>query len=71
MSPADDVMTHAFGNDSAVVGLAVVGPVVHVLAVGAGVGKPLETLLALEWFLAAVEPLVLREVVLVLEGFVA
>jgi hypothetical protein len=39
--------------------------VVHVLAVGARVRKALETLLALKRFLAAVQSLVLRQVVLV------
>jgi len=43
--------------------------VVHVLAVRARVGEPLEAFLTLERFLAAVEPLVLRQVVLVLERF--
>lgn len=50
------------------VGFAVRVAVVHVLAVGTGMGEPLQTFAALEWFLAAVQPLVLREVVLVLEG---
>lgn len=40
---------------------------VHVLAVGAGVGELLEALAALEGLLAGVQALVLREVVLVLE----
>lgn len=38
------------------------------LAVGTRVREPFETLAALEWFLAAVQPLVLRQVVFVLEG---
>lgn len=38
------------------------------LGIGAGVGEPLETLLALEGLLAAVQPFMLRQVVLVLEG---
>jgi hypothetical protein len=42
---------------------------VHVLAVGAGVGEPLQTLLALERLFAAMQSLVFRQVVLVLEGF--
>ena len=41
---------------------------VHVLAVGAGVGEPLQTLLALERLFAAMQPLVFGQVVLVLEG---
>lgn len=49
------------------VGLADGEPVVHVLAVGAGVGELLEALEALERFLAGVQALVLRQVVLVLE----
>ena len=44
---------------------------VDVLAVGAGVGEALEALGALEGLLAGVEPAVLGEVVLVLEGLVA
>lgn len=40
---------------------------VHVLAVGARVGKAFETLLALERLLSAVQSLVLRQVVLVFE----
>lgn len=49
------------------VGLADGEPVVHVLAVGAGMGELLEALEALEGFLAGVEALVLGQVVLVLE----
>jgi len=45
--------------------------VVDVLAVGAGMGEPLEAFVALERFLAGVEADVLREVVLVLELLVA
>lgn len=51
--------------------LAVAEPVVHVLTVRARVGKALEALLALKRFLAAVQPLVLRQVVLVLESLFA
>lgn len=50
------------------VGLAVRVAVVHVLAVRSGVREPLQALAALEWFLAAVQALVLRQVVFVLEG---
>lgn len=53
------------------VGLAVAEAMVHVLAVGARVGKALEALLALERLLAAVQPLVFRQVVLVFEGLLA
>ena len=42
------------------VGLAVGEPVVDVLAVGSGVGEPLEALGALERLLTRVEPAVLR-----------
>ena len=42
---------------------------IHVLTVGARMGEALETLLALERLLAAVQALVLRQVVLVLESF--
>lgn len=42
--------------------------VVHVLAVGTRVRESLQTLAALEWFLAAVQSLVLCEMVFVLEG---
>lgn len=41
---------------------------VHVLAVGTRVRESLETFATLEWFLAAVQPLVLRQVVFVFEG---
>lgn len=41
---------------------------VHVLAVAARVREALQALGALKWLLAAVQTLVLREVVLVLEG---
>ena len=41
---------------------------VNVLAVGTRVGEALQTLLALVGLLPAVQPLVLRQVVLVLEG---
>ena len=44
---------------------------VDVLAVGSGVGEALEAFWALEGLLAGVEPAVLGEVVLVLEGLVA
>ena len=44
---------------------------VHVLGVRAGVGEALETLVALEGLHAAVQPLVLRKMVLVLERFLA
>ena len=44
---------------------------VNVLAVGSGVGEALEAFWALEGLLAGVEPAVLGEVVLVLEGLVA
>lgn len=50
------------------VGLAYREPVVHVLAVGAGVGELLEALEALEGLLAGVQSLVLRQVVLMLES---
>lgn len=43
-------------------------PVVHVLAVGAGVRELLETLAALERLLAGVQPLVFSQVVLMLES---
>lgn len=49
------------------VGLAVRVAVVHVLAVRTGVGESLQTLAALERLLAAVQPLVFRQVVLVFE----
>lgn len=49
--------------------LAVRVAVVHVLAVRARVGEPLQALAALEGLLAAVQALVLRQVVLVLERF--
>lgn len=42
---------------------------VHVLAVGAGVGEALEALGALEGLLAAVQSLVFRQVMLVLKCF--
>ena len=42
---------------------------VHVLAVGARVREALETLLTLERLLAAVQPFVFGQVVLVLERF--
>lgn len=51
------------------IGLADSEPVVHVLAVGAGVRELLEALAALEGLLAGVQPLVLGQVVLVLERF--
>jgi hypothetical protein len=51
--------------------LAVRVPVVHVLRVAARVAEPLQTLVALEWFLSAMEALVFREVVLVLERLIA
>lgn len=44
-------------------------PVVHVLAIGAGVRELLEALAALERFLAGMQPLVLGEVMLVLKRF--
>lgn len=47
--------------------LAVRVAVVHVLAVRARVGEPLQALAALEGLFAGVEPLVFRQVVLVLE----
>jgi hypothetical protein len=50
------------------VGFADGEAVVHVLTVGARVGELLEALAALERLLAGVQPLVLRQVVLVLEG---
>lgn len=50
------------------VGLAVRVSVVHVLAVGSGVRESFEAFATLEWFLAAVQPLVLCQVVFVLEG---
>lgn len=51
------------------VGLAVRVPVVHVLAVRTRMGEPLQALAALERLLAAVQTLVLGQMVLVLEGF--
>ena len=42
---------------------------VHVLAVGARVREAFQTLLALERLLSAVQPLMLRQVVLVFESF--
>lgn len=51
------------------VGFADCEPVVHVLAVGAGVRELLEALAALEGLLAGVQPLVLGQMVLVLERF--
>lgn len=50
-------------------GPAIGEAVVHVLAIRARMGEALETLLALERLLAAVQTLVLRQVVLVLERF--
>lgn len=50
------------------VGLAVGVSVIHVLTVGARMGESLETLGTLEGLLATVESLVLRQMVLVLEG---
>ena len=51
--------------------LAVREPVVDVLGIRAGVGESLETFGALERLLSGVESLVLRQMVLVLEGLVA
>lgn len=51
------------------IGLADSEPVVHVLAVGAGVRELLEAFAALEGFFAGVQPFVLCQVVLVLESF--
>ncbi len=53
------------------VGPAVLVAVVHVLAVGAAVREALAALAARERLLARVQPLVLGQVVLVLEGLVA
>lgn len=50
------------------VGLAVRVSMVHMLAVGTRVRESFETFATLEWFLAAVQPFVLRQVVLVFEG---
>lgn len=49
------------------VGLAVRITMIHVLAVGAGVGEALEALGALEGLFAAVQPLVFSQMMLVLE----
>ena len=51
----------------AVVGLAVLVAVVHVLTVGARVAEPLAALLALEGLLPGVQALVFGQVVFVLE----
>lgn len=53
------------------VGLAIAEPVVHVLTVRARMGEALQALRALEGFLATVQTLVLRQVMLVLERLVA
>lgn len=60
--------TYFAEEDLLSVRLAIGVTVVHVLAVGSRVAETLQTFAALEGLLAAVQPFVFRQVMLVLEG---